>query len=457
MSEHSPRLDLPYIQPAQAQKHVTVNEAFERLDALTQLVVQAFNAQTPPPIAEPGQIWALGAAPTDAWAAQAGHLAVATPGNGWLFILPETGWRAFGIAENELRIFSAPNWVAAQAPRADMFGVNTDASAGNRLSVMAPATLLTHEGAGHQLKINKAGVADTASLLFQTNWAGHAEMGLAGANDFAIKVSPYGSAWATALSFDAATGLATGASVQSTPMDTTSGRLMTTGAFGLGQAAGLPNTSFDDATAPGFYAGFAGAHASPSAGDNPFPTQTGEVGVAVVQSGSGWLQLAGAQVSGAPRLRLRSHDGTSASDWTHVVTSANAGAPIADGGVVERTDGANGSVVKYADGTQVCTIKRLQLTQRAPSNCHASWSFPAAFAQVDELAVSAGLVPPADADDPGNVTSSAAPGPDMVLAPSCGDLSVSGVDCAVYRVSGTTDFSAADTAYVSITAIGRWM
>ncbi|MBL4619601.1 MAG: DUF2793 domain-containing protein [Marinicaulis sp.] len=37
--EQSPRLSLPYVQPAQAQKHVTVNESFRRLDALTQLTV----------------------------------------------------------------------------------------------------------------------------------------------------------------------------------------------------------------------------------------------------------------------------------------------------------------------------------------------------------------------------------------------------------------------------------
>jgi hypothetical protein len=35
-------------------------------------------------------------------------------------------------------------------------GINATADPTNRLSVSAPATLLNHEGAGHQLKINKA-------------------------------------------------------------------------------------------------------------------------------------------------------------------------------------------------------------------------------------------------------------------------------------------------------------
>lgn len=63
----------------------------------------------------------------------------------------------------------------------------------------APAVLFTHAGAGQQLKLNKAAATDTASLLFQSGWTGHAEMGLAGNNAFSIKVSPDGATWATGL------------------------------------------------------------------------------------------------------------------------------------------------------------------------------------------------------------------------------------------------------------------
>ena len=44
-------------------------------------------------------------------------------------------------------------------------GINAAADATNRLSVGAAATLLSHAG-GHQLKVNKATAADTASFLF---------------------------------------------------------------------------------------------------------------------------------------------------------------------------------------------------------------------------------------------------------------------------------------------------
>ena len=85
-------------------------------------------------------------------------------------------------------------------------GVNTTADTTNRLAVSSEATLLTHAGAGHQLKINKAGDSDTASLLFQTNWSGRAEMGTAGSDAFGHKVSPDGSAFHTAISVDQTTG-----------------------------------------------------------------------------------------------------------------------------------------------------------------------------------------------------------------------------------------------------------
>lgn len=72
----------------------------------------------------------------------------------------------------------------------------------------SPATLLSHEGGGNQLKLNKAAVIETASLVYQTNFSGRAEMGLAGDDDFAIKVSPDGTSWTNALTVDAGSGRA---------------------------------------------------------------------------------------------------------------------------------------------------------------------------------------------------------------------------------------------------------
>lgn len=47
MTEQTARLRLPYILPSQAQKHVTHNEALQRLDAIVQLVVKDVVAAPP--------------------------------------------------------------------------------------------------------------------------------------------------------------------------------------------------------------------------------------------------------------------------------------------------------------------------------------------------------------------------------------------------------------------------
>ncbi|MEL7090173.1 MAG: DUF2793 domain-containing protein [Pseudomonadota bacterium] len=205
MSHTSPRLNLPLLAPSQAQKHVTHNEALARLDLLVQLSVQAFDAVTPPTDPVEGDVFALGAVPTGSWAGEAGQLAGFSNG-GWLFIAPQTGWQATLAGTVETRIWTGTSWEAAAF---DQLGVNASADATNRLAVAADATLLTHDGAGHQVKVNKAGASDTASLLFQTSWSGRAEMGTAGSDDFAVKVSADGASWVTALRADVATGAVT--------------------------------------------------------------------------------------------------------------------------------------------------------------------------------------------------------------------------------------------------------
>lgn len=207
MSDVSARLDLPYIAPSQAQKHVTHNEALQRLDALTQLYIETLNALSPPAVPAPGEVYALGASPSGAWAGQGGQLAYWT-GAGWLFIAPREGWRAWDKAGSVLRVYQQDAWQSLDVTLQNLDGVGIGASfdATNRFAVSADATLLSHDGAGHQLKLNKAGAAETASLLYQSSWTGHAEMGLAGDTNFSIKVSGDGATWNDALVADAATG-----------------------------------------------------------------------------------------------------------------------------------------------------------------------------------------------------------------------------------------------------------
>ncbi|CAN7386012.1 DUF2793 domain-containing protein [Pararhizobium sp. LjRoot238] len=199
MSETTVNLELPYILPSQAQKHVTHNEALQRLDAVTQLTVTATLA-TPPSDPQEGTCYDIAPSSTGAWTGKSGNLAFRQDGD-WIFIAPKEGWRGWFLAEDKMKIHDGSAWAAYDAiGTLSSLGINTTADSTNRLAVSAAATLLTHDGNGHQVKVNKATSGDTASLLFQTGWSGRAEMGLTGSDDFAVKVSPDGSAWTSALS-----------------------------------------------------------------------------------------------------------------------------------------------------------------------------------------------------------------------------------------------------------------
>lgn len=224
MTQSSPRLSLPFIQPAQAQKHVTHNEAIRQLDAVVQLTFETMGTTTPPASPGNGDTFAVGSAATGDWSGHDGDVAMWFD-SAWYFQTPRQGWVATLIGSTNIHVHDGSDWVASTAS-VDLdnlagVGINATSDATNRLSVSSPATLLNHEGAGHQVKINKASTGDTASLLFQSNWSGRAEMGLAGNDNFSIKVSADGSTWAEVLNVAATDGVVTTAnmvgSVSATP------------------------------------------------------------------------------------------------------------------------------------------------------------------------------------------------------------------------------------------------
>ncbi|UHS57322.1 DUF2793 domain-containing protein [Agrobacterium vaccinii] len=203
MTEQTTRLELPYILPSQAQKHVTHNEALQRLDAITQLVIRS-EATNPPQTPDEGDCFLISASATGDWAGKSGKLAFRQD-TGWLYISPREGWQAWFADSGRLKALQNGQWQVLSLPDSASFqqlGINATADASNRLAISSPASLFTHAstGGGHQVKVNKATAPETASLLFQSGWSGRAEMGLAGNDSFSIKTSGDGSKWTTALS-----------------------------------------------------------------------------------------------------------------------------------------------------------------------------------------------------------------------------------------------------------------
>ncbi|WP_421579354.1 DUF2793 domain-containing protein [Shinella sp. M31] len=200
-------LALPYILPSQAQKHVTHNEAIKALDAVVQLAVTSRSVATPPPPPAAGVRYIVPAGATGAWAGREKHVAAWQDGV-WVFYMPRTGWLAYAVDENVLLTFGSSDWAlsAFNVALPDRLGLNATATAPNRLALAGDASLFTHEGAGHQLKINKAAATDTASILFQTAFSGRAEIGTAGSDDFRLKVSANGSTFVDAVTVDRNSG-----------------------------------------------------------------------------------------------------------------------------------------------------------------------------------------------------------------------------------------------------------
>ncbi|HPD93242.1 MAG TPA: DUF2793 domain-containing protein [Pararhodobacter sp.] len=380
MSFWSANLKLPYMAAAQAQKHVTHNEALERLDSIVQLTVTAFDATTPPLSATDGEVWALGYGAVNDWAGHDLDLAVWSNG-GWLFVTPHVGWRA--ALGTDLRVFDGSGWVSPDLPDLQNLpglGVGTSYDTVNKLAVQSEASLFTHQGAGHQIKVNKNAAGDTASLLFQTGWSGRAEMGTQGSDAFGIKVSADGTAWHTALAFDPATALPQGEAVCASPIDATAGRLLTVGGFGLGgPLAATPTADNPNSiAASGFYQ-VSGSALMPSTGG--FCLQH------LRRSASQQTQIAWPDA--APGLSYqRYHDGTTWSGWQQFNSTLG---PVAQSGgvptgaIIERGSNANGEYVRFADGTQICQFRQVGVAITTASvgglyrSAAIAWTFPAAF------------------------------------------------------------------------------
>lgn len=361
MPDRSSILDLPYLLPAQAQKHVTHNEALRQLDVLVQLRVKGTDVNDPPALPIEGDVYAVGDNASAAWAGHDNTLAAFLDGT-WFFTTPREGWRAWDSESAALRVWNGSAWATITANGAvdslPRLGINTSADATNRLSVASEATLLTNAGAGHQLKLNKATATDTASLLYQTGFSGHAEMGLNGSNDFSLKVSADGAAWTEAVLIDGNTGHLVGAAIQSNPLDRTAGKILSVGAFGMGNQA-IRYAATHDLDEVRLLCGMIG-----NAGVSNVPVNAPRAAGAFAGFCTSITSVRGTQflieTTGTQDAYFRA-DNDGWSSWKRVVTNANIVGTVTNdangpsGAVIERGSNGDGEYVRFADGTQIAT------------------------------------------------------------------------------------------------------
>lgn len=442
MQETTDNLVMPFIMPSQAQKHITHNEALIILDGVVQLCIEGFGQNDPPTVFVEGQIWEVGAAPTGDWQWYAGSLAMRAS-SGWLHILPREGWRAWDRGADSFRVYKDGAWGGLPLQNMDGLGIGTLWDTANRLSVVSNATLLSHAGTDHRLKVNKASTVDTASLVFQSAWSGRAEMGLAGSDAFSVKVSADGTTWNNGLSIDPATGRTalsgganvppgtalapalsfvddpdtglfrsannqigvsaggvlrarfgtnelrvdvplTGTAVTQSVTDTTAGRVTRVGDFGVGLNDGTlaEATDMDAHRISGFFRWSSATIGRPGTAAGVFLHLTRLAATEHIQLGFG---------ANDRTFRRRWSSGVWSS-WVEMLDQASMLGPVSQvagvptGAVIERGSNANGDFTRFADGTQICWRQgptlACQTAQGAlfMNTTLQSWTFPAAFA-----------------------------------------------------------------------------
>jgi len=381
MSDTTTHLGLPYLMAAQAQKHVTLNEALRILDGLVQLsVVEARSG--PPEAPAAGARYLVTSPATGLWTSWENSIALFDD-NGWRRLVPQEGWLLWDAGAAMQRRFDGAAWqeVAAVSDFAsgeiEALGIATGADVTNRLAVASPASLFNHAGAGHQLKINKAATGETASILFQNDWSGRAEMGLAGEDAFSFKVSADGAAWVTALRIAPVSGRVTGAGVMQSNVDATAGRLVTVGGFGLGSTAPPPLADLDAHTVQnGIYSSNSGT----VLGTLPAGATVADVVLSLRPAPNQTTQILSQPNTSGHLWHRRSQSNTGWASWRRVYDTGNALGAVAQtggmptGAIIERGTNANGEYVRFADGTQICWH---QQTTSAAGNT--TWTFSAAF------------------------------------------------------------------------------
>lgn len=212
-SENTKHLKLPYVMPSQAQKHVTINEAFRLVDTALYPSILSASVTNPPASPAEGDCYIVAENASGPWQGHANDLVRYVDG-AWLFIPPWQGFIVYVASSASLSVFDGNTWSDfASGSGGNSFttlsvgGAQSDTT--NRLATKAPASLFDHDGSDHRMKINRHSNTDTVSAMFQTGYQTDAEIGMIGGSTFAIKVRGSDDNWREALTINPETAAVT--------------------------------------------------------------------------------------------------------------------------------------------------------------------------------------------------------------------------------------------------------
>ena len=106
------RFSLPLLDAAQAQKHVTINEALVRADILGARRIESRSFSTPPVSPVDGTAYVVGPSPSGDWASEENNIALFLNG-GWVFVTPWSGARFWVEDQGNDAVFQGGTWHSA--------------------------------------------------------------------------------------------------------------------------------------------------------------------------------------------------------------------------------------------------------------------------------------------------------------------------------------------------------
>ena len=172
MTDITPRTGAPLLAAAQAQKHVTHNEARYQLDALLCARFIDRDLSAPPSSPADGDTYLVKSTGTGAWAGQDGKIAYCADGN-WRFYAPFAGLVAYVSDEAAIIVYDAGSWVDYSATLAPAFLVPDQTRAAIRAApIEAMSDLLLNINGGMEVSQENAAnsVALAATGTLQTKY-----------------------------------------------------------------------------------------------------------------------------------------------------------------------------------------------------------------------------------------------------------------------------------------------
>lgn len=215
MPDISSSLSLPFIQPSQAQKHVTHNEALRILDVIAQLGVASDDTAAPPASPSEGARYIIDAGATGEWAGRDAEIALFEDG-AWRFFVPRAGWRAYVINRDAMIVFDGAEWVDLDSPELEeieTFGLGMTTLPDTPFAAKLNTALWTalyqgDGGTGDVLTtLNKEAATNDSGVIFQQDFQTRALFGLFGSNDLRLATSGDGTTFRDGLIVNGVTGV----------------------------------------------------------------------------------------------------------------------------------------------------------------------------------------------------------------------------------------------------------